>query len=219
MENRTIPLSEASDVIRRKHPDVDLKRIYRKTLGQGIGLSASLHLLLFISIPTLEIETLPFRRKPIVIELESIPETVQRIPLRALSPFSWEVVIDTLPQVDRELPPVEIITEFATEGEEEVVEFWMLEKTPRVLKRVLPAYPDRARQGMIEGKVFVRVLVNLEGRVERVERVTGPEIFHEAVTEAARQWEFTPAIQNEQSVRVWMSLPFSFELVEPGNRP
>ena len=72
---------------------------------------------------------------------------------------------------------------------------------------------------MIEGKVFVRVLVNLEGRVERVERVTGPEIFHEAVTEAARQWEFTPAIQNEQSVRVWMSLPFSFELVEPGIRP
>jgi TonB family protein len=203
-------------VIRHKHPDVDLKRIYRKTLGKGMGLSALLHLLLFILVPTLEIETLPFRREPIVIELENIPETVQAIPLRSISPFSWEVVVDTLPQIDRALPPVEVITEFATEGEEEVVEFWMLEKKPRILKRVLPAYPDQARQEMIEGKVFVRVLVNIEGQVERVERVTGPEIFHEAVTQAARQWEFTPAIQNEQSVRVWMSLPFSFELVEPG---
>jgi TonB family protein len=206
-------------VIRRKHPEVDLKRTYRKTLGKGIGLSALLHLLLFTSVPTLEIATLPLRRERVVIELENIPETIQAIPPRSLSPFSWEVVIDTLPQVARELPPVEVITEFATEGEEEVVEFWMLEKKPRVLKRVLPAYPNRARQEMIEGKVFVRVLVNIEGRVERVERVTGPEIFHGAVTEAARQWEFTPAIQNEHPVKVWVSLPFSFELVDPEAQP
>lgn len=202
-------------MIRRKHPEVDLKRVYRQTLVKGIGLSALLHMLLFISVPTLDIETLPFRRKPIVIELENIPETVQMIPPRSLSPFSWEVVVDTLPRVDRELPPLEVITEFATEGEEEVVEFWMLEKKPRVLKRVLPTYPDRARQEMVEGKVFVRILVNREGRVERVERVTGPEIFHATVTRAALQWEFTPAIQNEHPVRVWVSLPFSFELVDP----
>ena len=113
-------------MIRRKHPEVDLKRTYRKTLGKGIGLSALLHLLLFTSVPTLEIATLPLRRERVVIELENIPETIQAIPPRSLSPFSWEVVIDTLPQVARELPPVEVITEFATEGEEEVVEFWML---------------------------------------------------------------------------------------------
>ncbi|MBQ42259.1 MAG: energy transducer TonB, partial [Gemmatimonadetes bacterium] len=36
--------------------------------------------------------------------------------------------------------------------------------------------------------------------------------FHRAATTAVRQWEFTPAVQNDRTVKVWINLPFVFEL-------
>ena len=36
--------------------------------------------------------------------------------------------------------------------------------------------------------------------------------FREAAATAARQWEFVPAIQNDRPVRVWVDVPFRFEL-------
>ena len=202
-------------MIRRKQTEADLKRTYRKTLSSGIGLSVLLHLLLFAIIPAIEFEVAPRTREPVVIELEKIPETRQSThPLHPLYHLSSEVVVDTLPR-QRPIPPPEVVTAFSLEEEEEVVEFWMLEKKPRVLKRVLPEYPARARQGLVEGKVVVRILVDQEGRVERVDRITGPQILRAAAGEASWQWRFTPAIQNDQAVKVWVSLPFAFRLEDP----
>ena len=82
---------------------------------------------------------------------------------------------------------------------------------------MLPEYPLAALEALIEGKVFVRILLDRQGRVWRVGRITGPAVFHPAVATAARQWEFTPAIQNDQAVGVWVSLPFNFQLEERGD--
>lgn len=205
-------------MIRRKHPEADLKRTYRKALSNGIGLSVLLHLLLFAMTPAIEFEVAPRPRVPVVIKLEQIPATRQSShPPLPLYRLSAEVVVDTLPR-PRATPPPEVITTFSLEEEEEGVEFWMLEKKPRVLKRVLPEYPARARQGLIEGKVVIRILVDQEGRVERVDRISGPQIFRSVAAEAARQWQFTPAIQNDQAVKVWVSLPFAFRLEEPASQ-
>lgn len=109
---------------------------------------------------------------------------------------------------DYELPLPVVVTEFPLEVEE----LWMVEREPKVVRKVLPVYPDSARMALIEGKVFARVLVGREGRVEHIDRISGPLVFHREVASAARAWEFTPAVQNDRAVKVWVSLPFAFEL-------
>jgi protein TonB len=88
----------------------------------------------------------------------------------------------------------------------------MVEKQPKVLYRAVPAYPDSARAALLEGRVTARVLVGITGKVERIDRIEGPLAFHKVVEKAARQWRFAPAVQNDEMVRVWVSLPFVFEL-------
>ena len=98
------------------------------------------------------------------------------------------------------------------EEEEEIVELWRVEKQPEPVKEVVPVYPEVARKAGIEGHVTVFVLVGKNGKVEAVGKVVGPEVFHEAAKAAAAGWEFSPAIQNDKPVRVWVSLPFKFQL-------
>ena len=117
----------------------------------------------------------------------------------------------TVLQVERPEPtmaeaPVEVV------DEEAPVELWKVEEPPVVVKKVEPEYPRIAMGAGVEGKVFVLVLVGKDGKVEKIGQLTGPEVFHDAVREAAAQWVFSPAIQNDRAVRVWVSLPFNFQL-------
>jgi len=73
-------------------------------------------------------------------------------------------------------------------------------------------YPEIAVQAGIEGRVTVRVLVNKEGRVIDIGKLTGPVVFHDEVEEKVRQLRFTPGLQNGNPVRVWVTVPFNFEL-------
>ena len=43
-------------------------------------------------------------------------------------------------------------------------------------------------------------------------KVHGNEVFHAEAKKAAAKWTFTPAIQNDKPVKVWVSLPFRFIL-------
>jgi protein TonB len=90
--------------------------------------------------------------------------------------------------------------------EEEPVEIWKVEKQPEVK----PDFPEIARKAGIEGRVTVNALVGKDGKVEKTGEVTGPEVFHEAAKAAALKWEFTPAIQNDRPVKVWVAIPFNF---------
>jgi protein TonB len=102
--------------------------------------------------------------------------------------------------------------DFAVEDEPGMDEFIAVEVQPAVIKRVEPVYPDLARKAGVEGKVFVKVLVDKEGKVKKAIIMTGPEIFHEATVSAALQWVFKPAIQRDKPIAVWVALPFQFKL-------
>jgi len=91
-------------------------------------------------------------------------------------------------------------------------EFIAVEVQPAPIKRVDPVYPDLARKAGVEGKVFVKVLVDREGKVKKAIIMTGPEIFHEVTIAAAMQWVFKPAIQRDKPIAVWVALPFQFRL-------
>lgn len=91
-------------------------------------------------------------------------------------------------------------------------EFVAFEQPPAPIKRIEPDYPDLARKAGVEGRVFVKVLVDREGKVKKAVVLSGPEIFHEASVAAAMQWVFKPAIQRDKPIPVWVALPFLFRL-------
>ena len=73
-------------------------------------------------------------------------------------------------------------------------------------------YPAIAVEAGIEGRVTVKVLVNKQGRVIDIGKITGPVVFHDEVSEKVRKLQFTPGLQNGKPVKVWVTVPFSFNL-------
>ena len=212
-----------------KLPEADLKRTYNRVLNICIGISALVQMICFVALRNFDVKTSVKAPKQVVIQLEQIPETKQeRRPPPAVRPVvpiasedaqvADETTIETtdidVGLDDLAAPPAlaERVVEEKIEvvEEEEPVEIWKVEKQPEVLKQVKPDYPEIARKAGIEGRVTVNALVGKDGKVEKVGEVTGPEVFHEAAQAAALQWEFTPAIQNDRPVKVWVAIPFNF---------
>lgn len=213
-----------------KLPEADLKRTYNRVLSICVGISVLAQVLLFVFLRNFDVTISAKVQRPVVIQLEQIPETRQeRRPPPSVRPMvpiasentqiSDETTIETT-DIDvglDDLAPPPMLEERAVVEqkaeiveEEEPVEIWKVEKQPEVTKQVKPDYPEIARKAGIEGRVTVNALVGKDGKVEKVGEVTGPEVFHEAAKAAALQWEFTPAIQNDRAVKVWVAIPFNF---------
>lgn len=94
-------------------------------------------------------------------------------------------------------------------------DFVAVEKEPVVVKKVEPKYPELAMRAGLEGKVWVKIWVDKEGRPKQVVLLkSDAEIFNEAAIEAAKQFLFTPAYMNNGPVSVWVSVPFKFKLAD-----
>lgn len=73
-------------------------------------------------------------------------------------------------------------------------------------------YPELAVETGAEGKVNVKVLVGEDGSVLQIGLITGNELFHNEVREKAHDLQFTPGLQNNSTVKVWVNVPFNFKL-------
>ncbi len=91
-------------------------------------------------------------------------------------------------------------------------EFVPVEVAPVAVDLPTPVYPEAARLNGVEGVVFIQLLVSATGAVKDVRVMKGPEIFHEAAREAARQSVWRPALQNNKHVPVWVAYPVRFVL-------
>src|SRR2546426_6761237 len=89
------------------------------------------------------------------------------------------------------------------------------EKPPVPFKIVKPDYPDQARRMGLEGVVWVKALVEKDGRVSKatVTKSTN-DMFNDRSVEAALRWVFVPGMMNSGAVRVWTAIPFRFSLVK-----
>ena len=91
--------------------------------------------------------------------------------------------------------------------------FIPVEKSPVAVTQVSPEYPDLARRAGVEGVVWVKALIDKEGRVRKAMiQKSDSEIFNEAAIAAAMKWVFTPAKMSNGTVSVWISIPFRFRL-------
>ncbi len=93
--------------------------------------------------------------------------------------------------------------------------FVAVEEQPTAINLTHPDYPEFARRAGIEADVWVKVLVDKQGRVRdamvlksSVER-SG---FEEKALEAAMKGQWTPAMQNNQPVNLWVAYKIEFRL-------
>jgi len=103
------------------------------------------------------------------------------------------------------------------EKEPDPDEFIPVEKEPGVdyaKLQSLVVYPDLARRAGVEGKVVVRVLVDKDGSVRRMFiEASDNELLNQAAMDAIKKYgKFTPAIQNDQPIMVWIAIPIQFKL-------
>ncbi len=88
-----------------------------------------------------------------------------------------------------------------------------VEKEPVIIKSVEPKYPDMAVRTGLQGKVWVKIWVDREGKPKDVEIIqSDADIFNQPAIDAAKQFLFTPAYMNDGPVSVWVTFPFKFEL-------
>jgi len=95
---------------------------------------------------------------------------------------------------------------------------------PVLVTRVDPRYPEFARKAGLSGEVQLKVLVDVDGRVSRVEVVAGaPGGMTEAATEAVRRWGYRPARVGGKPVAVWKVVRVHFAIdgkgVGDGEKP
>lgn len=73
-------------------------------------------------------------------------------------------------------------------------------------------FPQVAIETGQQGKVSVQVLVGPEGQVIKVGKIFGPEVFYDEVKDKVVDLQFTAGLQNNKPVKVWVTVPFNFQL-------
>jgi protein TonB len=97
--------------------------------------------------------------------------------------------------------------------DEEPADFVPYEKGPVPVREIRPEYPEIARRAGVEGTVWIKILVDKEGKAKKaVVMKSDAEIFNESAIKAALQYVFTPAMMNNGPVAVWAAVPFKFKL-------
>ena len=77
-----------------------------------------------------------------------------------------------------------------------------------------PDYPLRARRMGYEGLVMLKVLVDVNGRVDDLEVVgsSGYAILDKAASASVKKWMFEPGTEGGKKKKMWVKIPIRFEL-------
>jgi len=86
-------------------------------------------------------------------------------------------------------------------------------RSPVLVRRVEPDYPEAARRARIEGVVILDAIITASGDVEdvRVVRSAGA-LLDSAAGEAVRRWAYRPATLNGRPVRVFLTVTVDFRV-------
>jgi TonB family protein len=92
-------------------------------------------------------------------------------------------------------------------------EFIPVEKLPEMISAGEPSYPETAKKAGIEGKVYVKILVDKEGNAQKAVVIrSDDEVFNQSAIDAALKSKFSPAVNKGEKVSVWIVMPYRFKL-------
>jgi len=91
--------------------------------------------------------------------------------------------------------------------------FIEVDKAPVLKAQKKPAYPELAKLSGIQGTVYLKLLIDENGNVEKAKVEQGvKDMLDNAALEAAKESKFSPALLNNKPVKVWVILPIAFKL-------
>ncbi len=210
----------------KERKNLTLEEEYGTNMLLAVGISLALFIFIFVGIKKVEVS--PYKPKSeittIVEEVNTQVEELKEPPPPPKPKLPVEIketeeVADEEEEEEQEeieFTPTTTFNELEAPPPpkvEKTYEFFAVEVKPKVVKQVEPEYPELARKAGIEGRVFVKVLVNEQGRVDTVIvlKATNP-IFIKPAVAAAKQFVFTPGRQRDKPVKVWVAIPFIFRL-------
>lgn len=83
-----------------------------------------------------------------------------------------------------------------------------------VIRRVQPVYPPLAKSARVQGAVEFTAVISKEGRVEKLQLVSGHPLLVSAAREAILAWQYRPTMLNGEPVEVLTTITVNFKLSE-----
>ena len=127
------------------------------------------------------------------------PTTFEENPVEDLPPPPTEVAVDVA--AAPVFTPMTVRPEIRNRGE--------------VVRAMTRAYPPILRDAGIGGQVVVWFFISEDGVVldKRVSQTSGHPQLDEAALEVAGVYQFTPALNRDQKVKVWIQIPITFQVL------
>lgn len=127
---------------------------------------------------------------------------VQSTPMAdsALGSADVQVMIEELKLEDDVIPASSVFTPY--------------EVLPQAIVNPDPEFPAMAKTAGVAGKVVVNVYIDKKGDVRKCEVMKATPAglgFEEEACKAILKWKFTPAIQQNSPVGVWVAIPINFK--------
>lgn len=82
----------------------------------------------------------------------------------------------------------------------------------KIIKRVLPKYPEIAIRTRMFGKVHLIATIGKDGTVKTLKIIDGPAFLVSAAVEAVKQWTYKPTLLNGEPVEVIAPVEINFIL-------
>lgn len=82
--------------------------------------------------------------------------------------------------------------------------------TERATSKVVPVYPQMAKNGGVSGLVRIKIIVDETGSVSSIVWAEGPMLLRQAAQDALRQWKFQPVQVDGKPVRATGYVDFGF---------
>jgi protein TonB len=77
----------------------------------------------------------------------------------------------------------------------------------------IPKYPSEARNKGLTGMVILKIIIDAQGNVGKVEVMKGEEPFTSAAVEAVKKWKYKPAYYQDKPITVYhiVKIPFTLK--------
>lgn len=197
----------------------DLKKTSEIYLRVSLILTLVIFILLFFLFPRYKPH--PYVMRNIVGSTRVIPTDpiVKPVIPKPLPKPRIPVPTDNPNEIENAIIPTDS-TLFERFGEEDPLAipppdmFIPCEKYPQLIYAPAPEYPSIARAAGIKGKVFLQLFVGKDGKPKKI-FITKSEVTADCDSVAVKtawNFRFSPALQRDKPIGVWVSMPIIFKL-------
>jgi len=81
-----------------------------------------------------------------------------------------------------------------------------------LIHKVIPEYPEQAKQSRIQGTVILRAVIDKSGNIIELTPISGHPMLVPTAVDAVRQWRYSPYILNGDPVEVETTVTVNFNL-------